>query len=207
MVIKKMKYLLIRTGLTLALVGGFLSMQTESVQAQVNSDEGTGSSTSDIGTTAPNLVPSVRRVIPRITTNQYVTNSSNILTQLQSNNYEISSSLQQDIATVLTNPTPDPDSENSLITTLVNDGLTQNQANQIVDSITSLFSDVESSNQEKNFEENILLRATQADKLGQAIENYNNVVRSLDNATLQNPPASLLTIRSILTEASQATKQ
>jgi hypothetical protein len=180
-------------------------MQTESVQAQFSSDNGNGSSTSDIGTASPNLVPSVRRVIPRITTNQYVANSFNILSQLQANNYPISSSLQQDIGTVLTNSTLD--SENSLTSTLNNGGLTQNQANQIVESMTNLFSDIDSSDEGGNFEGDIPLRASQADKLGKAIDTYNQVVRSLNNETLQNPPDSLLTIRSILVEASQGTKQ
>jgi hypothetical protein len=205
MAIKKMKCFSMRVGLSLALIGGFLAMQTESVQAQVSSDNGNGSSTSDIGTASPNLVPSVRRVIPRITTNQYVANSFNILSQLQANNYPISSSLQQDIGTVLTNSTLD--SENSLTSTLNNEGLTQNQANQIVESMTNLFSDIDSSDEGGNFEEDIPLRASQADKLGKAIETYNQVVRSLNNETLQNPPDSLLTIRSILVEASQATRQ
>ena len=205
MAIKKMKCFSMRVGLSLALIGGFLAMQTESVQAQFSSDNGNGSSTSDIGTASPNLVPSVRRVIPRITTNQYVANSFNILSQLQANNYPISSSLQQDIGTVLTNSTLD--SENSLTSTLNNEGLTQNQANQIVESMTNLFSDIDSSDEGGNFEGDIPLRASQADKLGKAIDTYNQVVRSLNNETLQNPPDSLLTIRSILVEASQATKQ
>ena len=81
--------------------------------------------------------------------------------------------------------------------------------NWVAGSLTSestFLSQFDNERQEFNFEDDIRLRVDQAEKLARAIKRYNDLIKSLDLETLQNPPQALLGIRAILVEASEATR-
>ncbi|AFZ44951.1 hypothetical protein PCC7418_2819 [Halothece sp. PCC 7418] len=59
---------------------------------------------------------------------------------------------------------------------------------------------------DEDFTDDLSMRVDQAQKLSQAINLFNQIVNSLDEATLRNPPKELLAIRQILVEASEATQ-
>ncbi|MFB6277851.1 MAG: hypothetical protein ABEI32_17080 [Halothece sp.] len=226
----------IQLGVSLALMAGLLPTQIQSVQAQSeiqDSDNGAGGFDSTVF--APASQPRVNLVIPAVTTNQIVNTSFTILNQLREGNYEFEESLslnqatpqqnvaiaqralqqlpiaqaklQQNLAMVLTNPTEQ--AKNDWVSLLTKEGIPKAEAVQLIDSIAGIFGEVEkiTPSAEEDFQNNISLRNNLAIELVEAVEAYNKLVKQLDNEVLQNPPNSLLAIRSVLFQASQATRQ
>jgi len=224
--------------LSAALLGGYLVLQAQPANAQQSDDTFSGS---DVGILSPNSVPTVTPVISIQTVNNYVAITSDVVTMLEDGTYfatdDINETTQQTIAAVLTSPTEA--NQQDLFDFLTGDqqGLSNEDANDIINAIAGLFSDLpegmmssidsdatsnwvagsitsgstflsqlDNERQQFNFEDDIRLRVDQAEKLARAIQRYNDLIKSLDLETLQNPPQALLGIRAILVEASEATR-
>ena len=224
--------------LSAAVLGGCLILQARPVNADfIFAPEGCPNS--DAGGLL--VLPTLSPVISIQTINGYVAITSEIVMQLKNGTYfdpnVIDATIQQTIAAVLTSPTEA--NQQDLFNFLTGDqqGLSAADANDIIDAIAGLFSDVpegmmsstesdaashlvagsitsgstflsqlDNERQEFNFEDDIRLRVDQAEKLARAIQRYNDLIKSLDLETLQNPPQALLGIRAILVEASEATR-
>jgi len=216
----------IQLGVSIALIAGLVPTQIQSVQAQSNiqdSDNGAGGFDSTV--LAPSSQSRTITVISATTTNQTVNVSLNILNQLRQANYDLEvfqslnqetpqqnaaiaqPELQQNLALVLTNPTEKAKTE--WVSLLTNEGIPEAEATQLIDSITGIFSELEkaSPSAQKNLRNNISLRNNLAIELLEAVDAYNNLVKQLDSQVLQNPPNSLLAIRSVLFNISKATQK
>lgn len=236
----KIKPFSIPLSLSAVLLGGCLILQAQSVNAQQSQSDDTFNG-SDVGILSPNSVPTVTPVISIQTVDNYVATTSSVVTQLENGSYfstdTIAATIQQNIASVLTSPNDTNQQNLFKFLTGGEQGLTETDANAIINAIAGLFSDqanammsssesdapqnwvagsltsestflsqFDNERQEFNFEDDIRLRVDQAEKLARAIKLYNDLIKSLDLETLQNPPQALLGIRAILVEASEATR-
>lgn len=99
---------------------------------------------------------------------------------------------QQKLASLLQNSEED---RGFLIQALIDDGIPENLAEDLAGVVAGLLSEVPDGDLNQ-----------QADQLTTAITDYNNLINDLETAILEEPPSSLLIIRQVLLEASNATR-
>ncbi len=185
------------------------------------------------GRTTPTRVETIVPAIPFDRTNEYVAIVINNLDELPrrnlfdllEENLEIPGNIeneerefQTNLAIVLINPTDE--ASNFVISRLTDAGIAENNATQLVQELEGMFQDIQELNNEQirkvqqegpealevDYRDNLELRARQARELIRAVDSFNQLIENLDSEVLNQPPNSLLTIRSVLFEASEATK-
>jgi len=209
------------------LVGLGVSMKLQPVQAQQGppdrippglfSDEGAG--TFDGPTFAPGITTRTKQetvvpAIPRTTTNEYVVVVIDILRELEQSN--------PNLANVLTDPTNE--ARNVVLSRLTEAGIPEASATQLIEDLEQVFQEIGKLSkeerqevieeiegdvaepEERNFRDDKELRVAQARRLVRAVTSFNELVKELEMAALQNPPEELLAIRSALFEASETTR-
>lgn len=102
---------------------------------------------------------------------------------------------RSNLATHLTDSTPE--AQDFLLSTLTDNNIPQEEAENLITNIENLFQEVEGGE--------IVFRIEIARRITRAQQTFNEVVEALDTEILEAPPDSLLTIRGVIAEAVAAT--
>ena len=199
----KFKRLSVHVGLSFALISGCMTMATV-----VQADQPSTDITTDF---TQILVPTDRVTFTSDTFNDFVDLiSSDLIQHLESgvfcelnaaicNPNVISNDFERQLASLLQNSEAVEADKLFLIQALMDDGISEEIAKGLADSVVGLLSEVPDGDPNQ-----------QAENLIDGIKNYNDLIKSLDTAILrallEDRPSSLFIIRQVLLEASNATR-
>ncbi|MFW6357655.1 MAG: hypothetical protein ACOC0N_00345 [Chroococcales cyanobacterium] len=170
----------------------FFTSETRSNQATNQTEEREGFLVTNNPNYQQNLAPS-----NATTSNSEIAQSSPQNNPNNSNQEQYQRQrFRSNLATHLTNS--NPESSEILLSTLTDQGISQENAETLINSIENMFQEVDGGE--------IFFRVEMAKRIQTAQTTFNEVLQELDTEILETPPDSLLIIRDVIAEVVEATR-